>query len=103
MIVTELWEDDGLDRAPMVYLLRGQYIEALDCLGTVCILMDVPIRSYHGVMGRRRKLQTGTKEGNGAEIAAIEDRGGSRSEPRAPEGIRESPALWVKIAGRLLH
>jgi hypothetical protein len=88
MIVTELGED-GLALAPIAPLLWWQGLEALDGRGPVCILMDVPISSNHGVMGGRRKLQTGTKEGDGAGSTASEDRGGVRREPGSPSSIRE--------------
>src|SRR5689334_20350330 len=48
MIVTELGED-GVQIALLLWWKR---LESLDCLGPVCIFMNVPIRSNHGVMGR---------------------------------------------------
>src|SRR5437660_2331123 len=97
MIVTELWED-GLDLASIAHLLCGKGLEALDGPGPVCIFMDVSISRDHGVMGGKGKLCTGTKEGDGAVSATIEDRSGVRREPRSPSRIRERASLWVKIA-----
>ncbi len=97
MVVTELWED-GLDLAPIAQCLWGQGLESLDCPSTVCILMDMPIRGNHGVVGRIMKLQTGTKEGDGALIAALQDCGGVGREPGPPNGIRERASLLVNIA-----
>jgi len=55
--------------------------------------MDVPISSNHSVVGRIMKLNTETKEGDGALIAALQDRGGVRREPDLPNGIRERASL----------
>jgi len=92
MIVTELWED-GLDLASTAHLSWRQGLESLYCPSTVCILMDVPISSNHSVVGRIMKLNTETKEGDGALIAALQDRGGVRREPDLPNGIRERASL----------
>src|SRR6476620_612722 len=64
--------------------------------------MDMPIRSNHGVMGRIGKLHTGTKEGDGAMKAAIEDRRDARREPGSPNIIGERASLGVQIAHRIL-
>src|SRR6266852_1706612 len=44
------------------------------------------------------KLNPGTKEGDGAVVAAFEHRCGIRSEPGFPNGIGKRPSLWVNIA-----
>jgi hypothetical protein len=50
MLVTELW-GDGLDLASTAHLSWGQGLESLYYPSTVCILMDLPIRSNHSVVG----------------------------------------------------
>jgi hypothetical protein len=70
LVVTELWKG-GLQMTPIAHLVEGQGIEALYRLGMTSILMDVPTRSYHGVMGGKRKLYTGLKEGDITAMAAI--------------------------------
>jgi hypothetical protein len=71
MIVTELWEG-GWEITPIAHLVEWQGSESLKGLGTVCILMNVPIRSDHGVMGGKGKRSIGPKEGDGTAMAAIE-------------------------------
>jgi len=102
MIVTELWKDGGLSGVPMFSLLWEERLKSLYCLDMVCILMDVPISSNHGVMGRIGKLETGTKKGDRTEIAAVEDGGGIGSEPCFPGGVREIPPVCVKIAHSII-
>jgi hypothetical protein len=84
MIVAELREDDGLASTPIAHLSWWRYQEPLDGLDPVCIFMDVPISSNHGVMGGIRKLYTGNQESDGVVSVAIEDRGGVRGEPGSP-------------------
>ena len=97
MIVTELWEG-RLDSAPMAHLLWERGEEALDRFGTTGILMDLPIGGNHGVVGCRGKLNTGTEKGDGALIAALQDRCGVRNEPGFPNSIGKRPSLLVKVA-----
>jgi hypothetical protein len=77
---------------------RGQGLKSLDGLGAGRILMDLPIGGNHRVVGGRGKLNTGSKEGDGAVIATCEQHGSVRREPGFPNGIGKRPSLWVKIA-----
>src|ERR1051326_872028 len=92
VVVTELRED-GLKLAATAHLSWGQGLEALDGPGSVSILVDVPIRGNHGVVGCIGELQPGNQEGDGTLITALQDRGRVRSEPGPPHGIRERASL----------
>src|SRR5579884_3683375 len=67
-----------------------------------CIFIDLPISSYHSVMGCVRKLHPGTKKGDGALSTTIEDHGGVRREPRSPGSIRECASFRVKVADSIV-
>lgn len=61
MVITELRED-CLKLAPTAHLACGQGLESLNCPSGGRLLIDLPIRSNHGVMGCIRNRTEGPKK-----------------------------------------